>query len=240
MKDKQSKEIKYLCVTIGSLTERGGRVTTATGGASHCGLGLASVGDVVTYTDGSEAVIVDGAGFMCVLDGRPAALVGSSLSNGDRIIETLWKDAYFTVHEGEIIAGLFDSGYVPPPGTVQLWRFAVTGATTRQGGVLRKVTGTFQIRDTGRNAACTGDFIEYSDGTRAQIVTGVGLPDTPHFKPLAVVGSMLDNGDVITDSPHRNGHATSFVPMYANIATATHYPISEETGLFPGHGAEAE
>jgi hypothetical protein len=32
MKDKQSKENKYLFATIGALTERGGRVTTATGG----------------------------------------------------------------------------------------------------------------------------------------------------------------------------------------------------------------
>jgi uncharacterized Zn-binding protein involved in type VI secretion len=120
MKDKQSKEIKYLFATMGSLTERGGRVTTATGGGSYCGLGLACVGDVVTYADGSEAAIMDGAGFMCVMDGRPAALVASSLSNGDRIVETLWKDAYFTVPEGETIAGLFDSDYVPSPDTAQL------------------------------------------------------------------------------------------------------------------------
>ncbi|MFM0130832.1 PAAR domain-containing protein [Paraburkholderia sediminicola] len=239
MKDKQSKEIKYLFATMGSLTERGGRVTTATGGGSYCGLGLACVGDVMTYADGSEAAIMDGAGFMCVMDGRPAALVGSSLSNGDRIVETLWKDAYFTVPEGETIAGLFDSDYVPPPDTAQLWRFAVIGATTRRGGVLHEVTGTFEVRDTSRNAACTGDFIEYSDGTRAQIITGVGLPDSPHFKPLAVVGSMLDNGDVITDSPHRNGHATSFVPMYADVVAATHHPITGETGLFVGYRAEA-
>ncbi|MFM0499426.1 PAAR domain-containing protein [Paraburkholderia caffeinilytica] len=83
MKNQQSKEIKYLFATIGSLTERGGRVTTAAAGGAYCGLGLASVGDVVTYADGSEAVIVDGAGLMCAIDGRPAALVGSSLSNGD-------------------------------------------------------------------------------------------------------------------------------------------------------------
>ncbi|MFL9897516.1 PAAR domain-containing protein [Paraburkholderia fungorum] len=239
MKDKQSKENKYLFATIGALTERGGRVTTATGGGSYCGLGLACVGDVVTYADGSEAVITDGAGSMCVTGGRPAALVGSSLSNGDRIIETLWEGIYFTVPEGITVEGLFDADYVPSPDTAQRWRFAVTGATTRRGGVLREVTSTFEVCDTSRKAACTGDFIEYADGTRAQIITGVGLPATPHFQPLAVVGSMLDNGDVITDSPHRNGHATSFVPMYADVAAATHYPITAETGLFVGHRAEA-
>ncbi|MFM0078520.1 hypothetical protein P0D72_06465 [Paraburkholderia sediminicola] len=74
MKDKQSKEIKYLFATMGSLTERGGRVTTATGGGSYCGLGLACVGDVVTYADGSEAAIMDGAGFMC--DGWSSRCIG--------------------------------------------------------------------------------------------------------------------------------------------------------------------
>ena len=47
---------KHHFATIGALTERGGRVTTATGGAAYCGLGLAAVGDVVTYADRSEAV----------------------------------------------------------------------------------------------------------------------------------------------------------------------------------------
>lgn len=210
---------KHHLVTIGALTERGGRVTTATGGAAYCGLGLACVGDVVTYADGSEAVIVDGAGSMVVVDGHPAALVGSSLSNGDHIIETLWEGAYFTVPEGETVEGLFDAEYVSSLPTAQFWRFAVRGATTRRGGVLREVTSTFRVSETSCNAALVGDFIQYADGRRAQIITGVGIPDTPHFKSIAVVGSVLDNGDVISDSPHRKEHATSFVPIRADATT---------------------
>src|SRR5258708_40256338 len=123
---------------------------------------------------------------MCVMDGRPAALVGSSLSNGDRIVETLWKDAYFTVPEGETIAGLFDSDYVPSPDTAQLWRFAVIGATTRRGGVLHEATGTFEVRDTSRKAACTGDFIESSRGPHRRVITCLDLPDSPDFNRAAV------------------------------------------------------
>ena len=238
MKDKHGKQTKHLFATIGALTERGGRVTSATGGRTYCGLGLACVGDVVTYADFSEAVIIDGAGSMCVMDGRPAALVGSSLSNGDRIIETLWKGAYFIVPEGESVKGLFDADYVPQPSTAQLWRFAVRGATTRRGGVLREASSTFEVRETSRNAARMGDLIEYADGTRAQIVTGVGIPGSPYFQPLAVVGSMLDNGDVITDSPHRKQHATSFVPMSADDVAAAHDPITGGTGLLVAHRAE--
>ncbi|MFM0335429.1 hypothetical protein [Paraburkholderia fungorum] len=104
-----------------------------------------------------------------------------------------------------------------PAGTKH--HFATIGALTERGGMLRKVTSTFEVRETSRNAALMGDFIEYEDGSRAQIITGVGIPDTPHFKPVAVVGSMLDNGDVITDSPHHKEHATSFVPMHAGTTT---------------------
>jgi uncharacterized Zn-binding protein involved in type VI secretion len=50
------KEV-FLFATIGSLTSRGGRITTATGGSSVNGLDIARVGDVVTYPDGGEAVI---------------------------------------------------------------------------------------------------------------------------------------------------------------------------------------
>ncbi|MFL9998834.1 hypothetical protein PQR34_46580 [Paraburkholderia sediminicola] len=41
MKQDSTNEITYLFATIGSLTERGGRVTTATGGAI-AGLGVAA------------------------------------------------------------------------------------------------------------------------------------------------------------------------------------------------------
>jgi len=61
MKDEH-KAPTHLFATIGSLTERGGRVSTATSGLELAGLNVARVGDVVTYDDGSEAAIVDGAG----------------------------------------------------------------------------------------------------------------------------------------------------------------------------------
>ncbi|MGA7815086.1 PAAR domain-containing protein [Caballeronia sp.] len=214
MKEDATNEIKYLFATIGSLTARGGRVTTATGGPAIADLDMARVGDVVTYPDGSEAVIMDGAGLALVLGGQPAALAGSSLSNGDRIIETLQQGSGISVRAGSTIDGLFDADYVPPHSTDPIYRFAVKGATTRLGGVLREATSSFDVRGTHRKSACVGDFIEYADGTRAKIITGVGLPDTPTFQQLAVVGSLLDNGDVINDSPDRDPQtSTNFVPV---------------------------
>lgn len=105
----------YLFATIGSLTERGGRISTATSKLTLAGLPAARVGDVVTYADGSEALIVDGAGFAAIDGDKPFALVGSRLSNGDRIIETLQTCYGITVRDGQPVPGLFDPAYVAPP-----------------------------------------------------------------------------------------------------------------------------
>ncbi|WP_234745044.1 MULTISPECIES: PAAR domain-containing protein [Burkholderia] len=110
----EHKAPTHLFVTIGSLTERGGRVSTATSGLELAGLQVARVGDVVTYDDGSEAAIVDGAG-STHSNGKPFALVGSRLSNGDRITETLRTSWGIHVPQGQRVPGLFDPAYVPPP-----------------------------------------------------------------------------------------------------------------------------
>ena len=87
--------------------------------ATIAGLGLARVGDVVTYDDGSEAVIIEGAGFAAVYDGKPLALVCSRLSNGDRIVESSQDRAAIVVPHGKLIDGLFDPRYVAPAFTAE-------------------------------------------------------------------------------------------------------------------------
>ncbi|HEX7937211.1 MAG TPA: hypothetical protein VF573_29610 [Paraburkholderia sp.] len=156
---------------------------------------------------------MDGAGIGLVICGRPAALVGSRVSNGDRIISTIWSGRRFFVEEGKSIEGLFDPDWMPPPDEPSA-RLAVQGSTTPRGGVLKHATGKYTVRDI-RNmpASRLGDFIEYADGTRARIITGVGLPGVPDMA-FGVVGRLLDNGDVINDSPHREVRtSTSFVPV---------------------------
>lgn len=125
MSDQERKGTLYRFVTIGARTERGGRVSTGQAG-TLAGLALACVGDIVTYRDGAEAVIVDGAGYAATYKGAPYALVGSSLSNGDHVIETLWEELNVGVfvEEGKQIEGLFDAGWVAPPCEL-LHRFAV-------------------------------------------------------------------------------------------------------------------
>ena len=199
----------HLFATVGALTERGGRVTSATSGLTLAGLEVACVDDVVTYNDGSEAAIIDGAGNNHS-GGKPFALVGSRLSNGDRITETLRTSCGIHVRDGQSVAGLFDPTYVPPPAP-PAYRLAVCGATTARGGALREPSGTWEVAPHLGKAATVGDLIHYPDGSTARVTSGLGLTDAPDFAPLAFVGSQLDNGDTITDSPERQGVASSVV-----------------------------
>jgi uncharacterized Zn-binding protein involved in type VI secretion len=101
--------------TVGSTTERGGRVAHASSGMKIAELAVARVGDKVVYEDGSEAHIIDGAGFAAVHLDKPLALVGSRLSNGDRIVKSLQTGSGINERAGKPIEGLFDPDYVPPP-----------------------------------------------------------------------------------------------------------------------------
>jgi len=115
MFEQKNNETTYLFVTIGSRTERGGRVTRVSTKAEFKGMMLARVGDIVTYDDGSEATIIDGAGFAAAWGDKPFALVGSGLSNGDTITETLQDGCGITVRSDKPVPGLFDPTYVLPP-----------------------------------------------------------------------------------------------------------------------------
>jgi uncharacterized Zn-binding protein involved in type VI secretion len=115
MSERQKDETTYLFATIGSRTARGGRVSRVTTKAEAQGLALARVGDMVTYEDGSEATIIDGAGFAAQWCGVPFALVGSCLDNGDTIVETLQDFWGVSDRADKPIHGLFDPAYVSIP-----------------------------------------------------------------------------------------------------------------------------
>lgn len=216
--EQEAKALTHLFATIGSRTERGGWVAEAAGKTSYRGLTLARVGDVVQYDDGSEAVVVDGAGFAATSEGKPIALVGSRLSNGDVISQTLQDGAGIRVTDDESIPGLFDPAYVPPPARPR-YRLAVKGATTARGGVLREATGTWDVGESLGKSAVVGNVVHYEDGSTARIVSGLGIADYPDFTPLAFVGSELSNGDTVTDSPEREGRG--FTDTFTVVKLAT-------------------
>jgi len=214
----RSLETMHPFATIGSLTRDGGRITRATSKLEIAGLAVACVGDVVTYEDGSEAVIINGAGSAAIYRDKPLALVGSALSNGDRIVQSLQSGRGITEYHDKPIEGLFDSAYVPAPQEPS-YRLAVRGATTAGGGVLREPSGTWELSLTLGKVAVLADLVHYPDGSTAKIISGLGLADQREFEPLAFVGSELDNGDVITDSPEREGRASpsSFIVVKRSV-----------------------
>jgi hypothetical protein len=86
---------------------------------------------------------------------------------------------------------------VHPP--FAIYRLASAGSQTRNGGVIEQATTQLEITlDNGHqvSVAQVGDYVVYSDGRKAQIVTGAGFENDN----LALVGSQLNNGDEIIDT----------------------------------------
>ncbi|GFZ95935.1 PAAR domain-containing protein [Dyella caseinilytica] len=112
---KDAVKAIHLFATVGSPTARGGWVSDASSDMKISGLAVPCVGDTVTYSDGSKAVIIDGAGFGASYLDKPFALVGSRLDNGDHITATLQACGHgVTEYQGKPIEGLFDPSYVHP------------------------------------------------------------------------------------------------------------------------------
>ena len=104
----------YDLATLGSKTERGGVVATASTGAEFDGHPIARVGDSVRYPDGSESKIVSGAGLAAAVDRPPIAIVGSMTENGDTIVSSLQNSLKIQEFADEPVPGLLQPGYVCP------------------------------------------------------------------------------------------------------------------------------
>lgn len=112
-----SRPIKavYVLATVGAKTFRGGEVVTSSTGIVIGGMAAARVGDLVRYPDGTESPIVSGAGYASMSDGKPMALVGSHIENGD-VIESSPQNGGKIIQfaDEENIPGLLEIGYEPP------------------------------------------------------------------------------------------------------------------------------
>jgi len=85
-----------------------------------------------------------------------------------------------------------------PP--IAIRRMATEGSQTRYGGVIVQASGVVQITledDQEVRVARVGDYALYANGQTARIVTGAGQSNSH----VALVGSQLDNGDTIINTP---------------------------------------
>ncbi|NHB58972.1 PAAR domain-containing protein [Acinetobacter shaoyimingii] len=76
---------------------------------------------------------------------------------------------------------------------------AFNGAKTMHGGLIRASNDSYKLN--GISLALVGDEAIYSDGSTAKIISGAGSAITVRGLSAALIGSQLDNGDEIIDSP---------------------------------------
>jgi hypothetical protein len=103
--------------------------------------------------------------------------------------------------------------------TIAIWRQAVVGSLTRDGGKVSSASsGGEVINSRGEFAefALVGDEVMYPDGSVAYIVSGSGSRLSHNGKGYALVGSRLSNGDEIISTPQDNAvlccHAGETMP----------------------------
>ena len=77
---------------------------------------------------------------------------------------------------------------------------AVNGSKTKSGGLVK--ASVTQAKINGLSIARVGDSVIYADGTIATIVSGAGQVCIVDGISAALVGSHLDNGDEVIDSPN--------------------------------------
>ncbi|MCT4709339.1 hypothetical protein MUA04_03935 [Enterobacteriaceae bacterium H11S18] len=88
---------------------------------------------------------------------------------------------------------------------IGIYRIAVEGSLTRDGGLLKTATATTEIEiSNGQKlrVAQTLDTVVYPDGTEATIISGAGeAGHNSSGQSVALVGSRLSNGDEIISTP---------------------------------------
>lgn len=102
-----------------------------------------------------------------------------------------------TQDEGQLLAAEFMAELASRP-VKATYDLATLGAKTQQGGEV--VTASTDMQMDGHRIACVGDVVRYPDGVESRIISGAGAALFYKDRPVAIVGSTTDNGDIITSS----------------------------------------
>ncbi|WP_047473109.1 PAAR domain-containing protein [Acinetobacter sp. ZOR0008] len=81
-----------------------------------------------------------------------------------------------------------------------IYYVAVHGAKTQNDGLVNVSSTNTKIK--GLSIARVGDEVIYADGTTSKIISGAGTACIVDGSPVALVGSRLENGDEIIESPN--------------------------------------
>jgi len=102
-----------------------------------------------------------------------------------------------TEDEGQRLAAEFTAKLASRP-VKATYDLATIGAKTQQGGEV--VTASTDMQMDGHRIACVGDVVRYADGTESRIISGAGAALFYKDRPVAIVGSATDSGDIICSS----------------------------------------
>jgi len=80
-----------------------------------------------------------------------------------------------------------------------IYHLATNGAKTRQGGLVKASSDVWKVK--GLSIGRVGDDVIYADGTISKIISGAGNVCVVEGASVALIGSRLENGDEIVDSP---------------------------------------
>ena len=83
-----------------------------------------------------------------------------------------------------------------------IYYLAVNGAKTKNDGLVKASATQHTIG--GLAIARVGDEVIYTDGTTSKIISGAGIACVVDGLSVALVGSRLENGDEIVDSPNNS------------------------------------
>ncbi|VXA57517.1 conserved hypothetical protein [Acinetobacter proteolyticus] len=81
-----------------------------------------------------------------------------------------------------------------------LYYVATHGSKSQKGGLVNTTSNIVKV--AGLSLARVGDEVIYADGTTSKIISGAGTACVVDGLPVALVGSHLENGDVIIESPN--------------------------------------
>ncbi|MNM25328.1 hypothetical protein D3C81_357720 [compost metagenome] len=81
-----------------------------------------------------------------------------------------------------------------------IYYVAVHGAKTQNDGLVNASSTNTKIK--GLSIARVGDEVIYANGTTSKIISGAGTASIADGVPVALVGSRLENGDEIIESPN--------------------------------------
>ncbi|MDC4864528.1 PAAR domain-containing protein [Acinetobacter baumannii] len=81
-----------------------------------------------------------------------------------------------------------------------IYYVTVHGAKSQNGGLVNASSNNGKIK--GLSIARVGDEVIYTDGTTSKIISGAGTACVVEGLSVALVGSRLENGDEIIESPN--------------------------------------